>query len=140
VQGVFMANNFVTLTKAPGVEWIEIIPEVKAYLKDFITEKKPVVDEKKLKAYQANSTAQTGGNEIDNKIINLLDQYVKPAVEMDGGAIKFKSFSDGIVTLIMQGSCSGCPSSTLTLKNGIEGLLTRMLPEVKEVVAEMDGM
>ena len=70
-------------------------------------------------------------NEID-----LLEKYVKPAVEMDGGHIAFKSYNDGIVSLILQGACSGCPSSMLTLKSGIEGLLKRMIPEIKEVVAE----
>ena len=71
------------------------------------------------------------------KIKDLLDTYVRPAVEMDGGNIAFKSFKDGIVTVILQGSCSGCPSSTVTLKSGIEGMLQRMIPEVKEVVSEM---
>ena len=75
--------------------------------------------------------------EIVKKIKELIDTYVKPAVEMDGGNIEFKSFDQGIVTVILQGSCSGCPSSSVTLKAGIEGMLKRMVPEVKEVVAEM---
>ena len=74
---------------------------------------------------------------IVQKIKDLIDTYVKPAVEMDGGNIEFKSFDQGIVTVILQGACSGCPSSTVTLKSGIEGMLKRMVPEVKEVVSEM---
>ena len=72
----------------------------------------------------------------DEKIISLLDEYVRPAVEQDGGEILFRSFNDGVVTVSLRGSCSGCPSSSLTLKSGIENLLKQMLPEVKEVVAE----
>ena len=75
--------------------------------------------------------------ELVKKIKELIDTYVKPAVEMDGGNIEFKSFNQGIVTVILQGSCSGCPSSTVTLKAGIEGMLKRMVPQVKEVVSEM---
>ena len=75
--------------------------------------------------------------EIVQKIKELIETYVKPAVEMDGGNIEFKSFKEGIVTVVLQGSCSGCPSSTVTLKSGIEGMLQRMIPQVKEVVSEM---
>ena len=75
-------------------------------------------------------------SKYDNAIINILNEYVKPAVESDGGAIDFVSFKDGTVTVQLRGSCSGCPSSVVTLKNGIENLLTAELPEVKEVVAQ----
>jgi Fe-S cluster biogenesis protein NfuA len=85
---------------------------------------------------QAASIPAGKEGELETRIRELLDTYVKPAVESDGGAIQFKSFNEGIVTVILQGSCSGCPSSTVTLKSGIEGLLKRMVPEVKEVVAE----
>ena len=74
--------------------------------------------------------------DLENKIKNVLDEYVKPAVEMDGGAIQFHSFDNGVVKLLLQGACSGCPSSTITLKSGIENLLKSMVPEVKEVLAE----
>jgi Fe-S cluster biogenesis protein NfuA len=74
--------------------------------------------------------------DVESKIKDILEEYVKPAVEMDGGAIQFHSFENGIVTLLLQGACSGCPSSTITLKSGIENLLKRMVPEVEEVVAE----
>ena len=80
--------------------------------------------------------AELTGDDAEAKIKGVLEEYIKPAVEMDGGAIKLSSFEDGVVTVMLQGSCSGCPSSTITLKNGIENLLKRMVPEVKEVVAE----
>ncbi|MDZ4845454.1 MAG: NifU family protein [Chitinophagales bacterium] len=138
VNGVFIANNFITVSKKPGYAWDEIIPEVKDFLKEFIKEGKTVVTQNYKPAQSENPVAAPTGKEgeLETRIRELLDVYVKPAVENDGGAIQFKSFHEGIVTLILQGSCSGCPSSTVTLKSGIEGLLKRMVPEVKEVVAE----
>ena len=97
VSGVFISNNFVTITKKPDYEWYEISPELKEVIKKFINSGRPV--------------------------------------EGDGGHIAFRSFENGVVNLSLQGSCSGCPSSSITLKSGIEGLLKRMVPEVKEVVA-----
>lgn len=138
VNGVFVANNFVTVSKKPGYDWDEIILEVKEFLKEYIKEGKPVVTPNYKPAHQETAAAIANGKEgeLEGRIRELLDTYVKPAVENDGGAIQFKSFNEGTVTLILQGSCSGCPSSTVTLKNGIEGLLKRMVPEVREVVAE----
>jgi Fe-S cluster biogenesis protein NfuA len=134
VKGVFISNNFVTITKNDAEkEWIELVPEVKHFIKLYLSEDKPIVT--------SPATIQdnvTGSNELEAKIINVLDTYVRPAVEMDGGNIRFKSYNKGVVTVMMQGSCSGCPSSTLTLKSGIEGLLKRMVPEVTEVVAEAE--
>lgn len=138
VSGIFIANNFVTVSKKPGYDWNEIIPEVKDFLKEFIKAGNPVVTEYYQHAEAKPSAPVASGKEVEleARIRELLDMYVKPAVENDGGAIQFKSFQEGIVTVILQGSCSGCPSSTVTLKSGIEGLLKRMVPEVKEVVAE----
>lgn len=134
VKGVFISNNFVTITKnSSEQEWIELVPEVKSFLKQYLTENKPVVN-----VSAASEKTAEGANDLESKIINVLNTYVKPAVEMDGGNISFKSYNEGIVTVMMQGSCSGCPSSTLTLKSGIEGLLKRMVPEVTEVVAEAE--
>ncbi len=134
VKGVFISNNFVTITKNDAEqEWIELVPEVKQFIKLYLSEDKPIVT-----AHAAIEDIVAGGNELEAKIINVLDTYVRPAVEMDGGNIRFKSYNEGIVTVMMQGSCSGCPSSTLTLKSGIEGLLKRMVPEVTEVVAEAE--
>ena len=138
VNGVFIANNFVTVKKVDGPEWIELIPEVKEFLKEYISAEKPVLSPDFDKNRQEKRAAETGGDnaEIDLKISELLDTYVKPAIEMDGGNIIFKSFDSGVVTVTLQGACSGCPSSTQTLKQGIEGLLKRMVPEVESVVAE----
>ena len=134
VKGVFISNNFVTITKSSSEqEWIELVPEVKLFIKQYLTDGKPVVNA----VANAEKTTQ-GANELESKIISVLDTYVRPAVEADGGNISFKSYHEGIVTVMMQGSCSGCPSSTLTLKSGIEGLLKRMVPEVTEVVAEAE--
>jgi len=136
VNGVFIANNFVTVSKKPGYDWNEIVPEVKAFLRNYITEEKPVVTENYTPLAHSQPVSSGKESELETRIKELLEMYVKPAVEMDGGAIQFKSFHEGIVTLMLQGSCSGCPSSMVTLKAGIEGMLKRMVPEVKEVVAE----
>lgn len=129
VTGVFMASNFITVTKAPELEWTELIPILKEFIKGYIASGEPVV-------FVKQTEGGTPASEIDEKIKQLLDEYIRPAVEEDGGAISFKSFDEGVVTVTLQGSCSGCPSSTLTLKAGIENLLKRMIPEVKEVVSE----
>jgi Fe-S cluster biogenesis protein NfuA len=136
VSGVFISNNFVTITKKPDYEWYEISPELKDVIRKFITSGRPVVSESLWKKGEPSEPEATPGEtEAETKIKELLDKYVRPAVEGDGGHIAFRSFENGIVNLSLQGSCSGCPSSAITLKSGIEGLLKRMVPEVKEVVA-----
>lgn len=129
VNGVFIMNNFVSVTRVPGVDWFEAGPVLKDFIKSYIESGKPILNPKKTISDDDLGT-------IENKIKKLLDEYVKPAVEMDGGAIDFKSFENGVVTVQMKGSCSGCPSSTMTLKSGIENLLKRMVPEVEAVEAE----
>lgn len=134
VKGVFIMNNFVTVTKTPDTEWTEIIPALREFVKNYLEAEKEVLS-KDFKPSNRNEAVQDESAVI-SKIKEMLENYVKPAVEMDGGAIQFKSFHEGTVTLMLQGSCSGCPSSMITLKAGIEGLLKRMVPEVEEVVAE----
>ena len=129
VKGVFIMNNFVSVTKKADYEWFDIIPELKKFVQEYLEAEKPIVTKKE----QLSEEEET---EAIKKIKQLLEDHVKPAVEMDGGAIDFKSFEDGVVTVMMKGSCSGCPSSTLTLKAGIENLLKRMVPEVEAVEAE----
>ena len=137
VGGVFIANNFVTITKKPEFEWFEITPELKEVVANFLQSGKKVVEDSLLpKDILQEQKSEAAGEDPETKIKDLLEKYVKPAVQMDGGHIEFKSFEQGVVTLSLQGSCSSCPSSTLTLKSGIEGLLKRMVPEVDEVVAE----
>ena len=130
VNGVFFASNFVTVTKSEDAEWTDI----EALLKDFI--KGAVESELAVKPIEHTEDVAFEGSDIEIKIQQVLHDYVRPAVEQDGGAIAYKSFSDGVVTVELRGSCSGRPSSSITLKSGIEGLLKRMVPEVEEVVAE----
>lgn len=137
VTAVFISSNYLTLTKTPGVEWFELMLEVKEFLKQYLQDGKDIVTKIDTPAITLDNIKEED-KEVVGKIMELLDTYVKPAVEMDGGHIAFKSYDDGIVKVAMQGSCSGCPSSTVTLKSGIEGMLKRMVPQVKEVVAEME--
>ncbi len=140
IQRIFIASNFITITKDNTADWLEVIPTVKQHIIDYLKAEKDIFlsgIEVEIKKETKPSTNKN--SVIENQIKTLLDEYIRPAVESDGGAITFHSYNDGIVTVILQGSCSGCPSSTVTLKAGIENLLTRMMPdEVKEVVA-MNG-
>ena len=141
IKAVFIDSNFVTLTKTSDTEdWQDVIPAVKQFLKEYLEEGKAVVNEEEIASMKVASTNEVSADDDDvvKRIKELLENYVKPAVEMDGGAIQFKNYDEGKVTLMMQGSCSGCPSSMITLKAGIEGMMKRMIPEVKEVVAESE--
>lgn len=136
VERVFLSYNFVTVTKVESVGWEEVLFEAKLVIRQYLEAGK-----KALTPAAARSQAdapETPDTETVQKIKAVLEQYVQPAVEMDGGAIRFHAFDEatGTVRLLMQGSCSGCPSSTLTLKSGIENLLTRLVPEVQQVEAE----
>lgn len=132
VTGVFYMSNFVTVTKKEETEWFEVKGQVQQHIKDFLMSGKSITTEE----IKDDIDAELTGDDAEAKIKGVLEEYIKPAVEMDGGAIKLASYKDGVVTVTLQGSCSGCPSSTITLKNGIENLLKRMVPEVTEVVAE----
>ena len=136
----FVASNFVTLTKTPDTDWNDVIPSIRQFLKEYLEEGKPVINEEELATVKQESSSEVSADDDDvvKRVKELLENYVKPAVEMDGGAIQFKSYDNGVVNLMLQGSCSGCPSSMITLKAGIEGMMKRMIPEVKEVVAEAE--
>jgi len=141
IKAVFIASNFVTLTKTADADWNDVIPSIREFLKDYLEEGKAVINEEEMaqrRTQQSSNEVSADDNDVVKRIKELLDNYVRPAVEMDGGAIQFKSYSEGTVSLAMQGSCSGCPSSMITLKAGIEGMMKRMIPEVKEVVAESE--
>lgn len=133
VKRVFYMSNFITVTKDDEKEWFEVQDELKAIIKNYLEQDKPLLTQIPAALEAAINAEET---DIDRKIKDILDEYVKPAVEQDGGAISFHSFNDGVVKVLMQGSCSGCPSSTITLKAGIENLLKRMVPEVTSVQAE----
>lgn len=144
VKSVYIANNYIAITKEFNYLWDDIMLKAKEFIKQYVESEAPIINDgfgeamAKIEEEQGASYKYTGEEkELVKKIKDLIDTHVKPAVEMDGGNIEFKSFEEGIVTVIMQGACSGCPSSTVTLKAGIEGMLKRMIPEVKEVVSEM---
>ncbi len=132
VQGIFIASNFVTVTKKADDDWFEITPILKDFVKSYLEAGMPILAEKQV---VEDTSADT---ETIKRIRQILTDYIQPAVEQDGGAISYKHFDEktGVVTVTLQGSCSGCPSSMITLKAGIENLLKRMLPEVTEVVAD----
>ena len=138
IRSVFIASNFVTLSKTVETNWDDVIPTVRQFLKEYLEEGKVVINEDQVVAPVDTHVVSAGDEDVVVRIKELLENYVKPAVEMDGGAISFKGFNNGTVKLMLQGSCSGCPSSMITLKTGIEGMMKRMIPEVKEVVAEAE--
>ena len=145
VREVFIAKNFVSLTKYDAMEWEDVAMEVREFIREYLAEGSVVVHEieevqeketpKELTETAAPINQQELG-EVETRIVDILDEFVKPAVESDGGNIRFMSYEAGVVSVLLQGACSGCPSSTVTLKQGIENLLKKMLPTlVKEVVA-----
>ncbi|MCH6198588.1 NifU family protein [Aquiflexum sp. LQ15W] len=133
VDRVFITSNFVTVTKKDDIDWVEIQDIVRDHIKKYLEADKSAVV---ITSFTKDPLFDENDSETVKKIKGILDEYIRPAVEQDGGAIVFHSFNEGIVKVLLQGSCSGCPSSTVTLKAGIQNLLTRMLPEVKEVQAE----
>jgi Fe-S cluster biogenesis protein NfuA len=136
VERVFYMSNFITVTKHEKIDWMDVQNDVKALIKKELENNTELFTSAYKQAETTPDTPQSETSELDEKIIFVLNEYVKPAVEQDGGAISFQSFKDGIVKVQLQGSCSGCPSSTVTLKAGIENLLKRMVPEVTAVEAE----
>ena len=129
VEGVFLGEDFIYINKKETIDWDEIKHIVISFINDFYSEGKEFVIDENLN--EQNSDL----DELEQKIVKILDQKIRPAVARDGGDIKFKEFKDGVVKVQLQGSCSGCPSSTMTLKQGVQNLLCHYLPEVKEVVA-----
>ena len=129
VEGIFLSKDFISINKYDDVSWDEIKHIVISLINDFYSSGKEFVIDKSPFENDENL------GEIEKKIVQILDQKIRPAVAKDGGDIKFKEFKDGVVIVQLQGSCSGCPSSTMTLKQGVQNLLCHYLPEVKEVIA-----
>ena len=130
VSGVFLGTDFLSINKSENIEWEEIKHIAITLINEFYsTGKEFVIESSLLKEKESDFI------EIEKQIIKILDTKIRPAVAKDGGDIKFKEFKDGVVKVELQGSCSGCPSSTMTLKQGVQNLLCHYLPEVKEVVA-----
>ena len=129
VEGIFLGEDFISVNKNDSIKWEDIKHIVISLINDFYAEGKNFVIDENLDQQNSNL------DEIEQKIVKILDQKIRPAVARDGGDIKFKEFKDGVVKVKLQGSCSGCPSSKMTLKQGVQNLLCHYLPEVKEVVA-----
>jgi len=147
VKSLFVAQNYVTVTRNDSVSWDDVMIELRLFITDYLNKGGEIINELPSKEVAVDSSFEkketvftehaVPGTDVENKIVEILEQYIRPAVEQDGGSIVFKSFAEGVVTVQMKGACSGCPSSTMTLKSGIEALLKRLLPDdVKEVVSE----
>lgn len=143
VRGVYISSSFVTVTKELNYEWSEIMFRLKTFIKKYIESGAAIIKdgyEAVAEEEQAKIAAEQfvgEGGDVSQRIKELIDAHVKPAVAMDGGNIEFRAYENGTVYVIMQGSCNGCPSATVTLKAGIEAMLKQMVPEVREVVQEM---
>ena len=129
VEGIFLGGDFITINKSENTSWDEIKHIVISLINDFYSSGREYVIANDLNENKQNF------KEVEKKIIQILDQKIRPAVAKDGGDIKFKEFKDGVVKVQLQGSCSGCPSSTMTLKQGVQNLLCHYIPEVKQVEA-----
>ena len=166
VERIFITSNFVTVTKSNELDWFDVTNILREFIRGFLmsgeklfigspfhpdhipgrkgpsnsyqNEDRIVEGKTETKSAIAEEVLVEADPEAEKKIVELLDEYVRPAVEGDGGAIHFRSFQNGVVSVALKGSCSGCPSSMITLKAGIEGMMKRMIPEVKEVVAEAE--
>ena len=152
VKSVFIAANYITLFKSDAIEWDDVTLELREFLREYLSSGKAILSSpvhsvpvstvlNEMEKGRNGETEQEVAHaipqgELETKIINVLEQYVRPAVEQDGGMIVFKSFKDGVVSLLMRGACSGCPSSTVTLKAGIAAILKKFVPEVTDVVSE----
>jgi len=145
ITSIFIANNFVTVYKNESIEWSDISLELREFIRDWLSKNEKVVEVMpEIKEISSENEVPIGlipepviNSVTDQKIVDLIAEYVQPAVEQDGGAIHFQSFNEdsGQVTVVLKGSCSGCPSSTATLKGGVETLLKTHIPEISEVVA-----
>ena len=130
VTGIFLAEDFLSVNKEEKIEWEDLKHIIISFINDYYSNGNEIIIDKESKSSQ-----KTNLSDIEKKIIKILETKVRPAVAKDGGDIKFKDFKDGIVTVNLQGSCSGCPSSTITLKQGVQNLLCHYIPEIKEVIA-----
>ena len=129
VESVFLGQDFISVNKSDQIKWEEVKHIVISLINDFYSDGKEFVIDENIKEEESDL------DEIEQKIVKILDQKIRPAVARDGGDIKFKEYKNGVVKVQLQGSCSGCPSSTMTLKQGVQNLLCHYLPEVKEVIA-----
>ena len=130
VTSIFLSDDFLSVNKDEKIEWEDLKHIIISFINDYYSNGNEIVIDKEVK-----SSSNLNLSDIEKKIINILETKVRPAVARDGGDIKFKEFKDGVVTVSLQGSCSGCPSSTMTLKQGVQNLLCHYIPEIKQVIA-----
>ena len=130
VEGIFLAEEFLSVNKEANIKWEDIKHIIISFINDYYSSGKEIVIDKNKKPNETKELL-----DIEKKIINLLETKIRPAVARDGGDIKFENYKDGVVQVKLQGSCSGCPSSKMTLKQGVQNLLCHYIPEIKEVVA-----
>ena len=138
VKGLFLSGNFIAITKNESVKWEDIAIQLRSFISDFLNKQGIEMDRKKItkKVIKESAVEKKMFSALETKIANVLAEYIQPAVEADGGFISLRGVKNGIVSVVLQGACSGCPSSSLTLKQGIESLLKQKFPnEIKEVVA-----
>ena len=129
VKSVFLSQDFLSVNKDESIDWEDLKHIIISFINDHYSKGNNILYDKNEKIENSDL------NEIEKKIVDILEKKIRPAVARDGGDIKFKEFDKGVVKVVLQGSCSGCPSSTLTLKKGVENLLCHYIPEVKEVIA-----
>ncbi len=147
VKEVFIARNFVSITKYDAMEWEDVVMEVREFIREYLSKDKPVIREEieeitsksQQEPTQAEIVQPEKLGEVEKRIVDILEEYVAPAVESDGGNIRFVSYKEGTVSVLLQGACSGCPSSTVTLKQGIENILKKMLPTLIDEVIAING-
>ena len=130
VTGIFLAENFLSVNKDEKIEWEDLKHVIISFINDYYSNgNEIVIDNNRINSNESDLS------EVEKKIVKILETKIRPAVARDGGDIKFKEYKDGVVTVNLQGSCSGCPSSTMTLKQGVQNLLCHYIPEIKEVIA-----
>jgi len=141
VKEVFMDNNYLSITKYDRIEWETVVMQVREFVRDYIQEGNPVVEATAPTQAQPEQENTTPLTDTEQEIVKILEEYIKPAVASDGGNIAFDSYhtDNKTVRVLLQGACSGCPSSTITLKNGIENMLKEMLPGKVETVEALNG-
>ncbi len=144
VKSVFIHRNYITVSKSDTIQWEDVTLELREFLRSYLSEGKIIVTGQNFVSNASPKSEESISDliehvvptsEIEKKIVGVLEEYVAPAVGQDGGMIVFRSYKDGVVSLMMRGACSGCPSATVTLKSGIEALLKKFVPEVKEVIS-----
>ena len=130
VTGIFLSDDFLSVNKEEKIKWEDLKHIIISFINDYYSNGNDLIINKESKSF-----SDLDLSDIEKKIVKILETKVRPAVARDGGDIKFKEFKDGVVTVSLQGSCSGCPSSTMTLKQGVKNLLCHYIPEIKEVIA-----